>query len=107
MSEINQNRVSAQNYDYGPVVTPFQAANQQWDRPLGALVSKTAVWRWICVINVVLGLLLSLYLLMLVNAPQHRVWAVAMTPSGFVVNAGLLTQTVAPPYSKDKTHVRH
>lgn len=103
MADINQSPATTQNYYYGPVTTPFQGMNQQWDKPLGTIVSK-AVWRWICLINVILSLLLSLYLLMLVNAPQHRVWGVAVTSNGFVVNAGLLTETMALPPTKGKTH---
>ena len=104
MTDINQNPATAQSYHYGPVTTPFQGLNQQWDKPLGMIVSKTAIWRWVCLINVILSLLLSVYLLMLVNAPRHRVWGVAVTPNGFVVNAGLLTETVALPQTKGKTH---
>jgi len=105
MGDINHNTSSTQNYYYGQIVTPFQTNNRLWDIPLGIIVSKTALWRWICISNMVLSLLLSLYLLVLVRAPQHRVWAVAMAQNGFVVNTGLLTQTYNITTYKGRAHV--
>ena len=104
MTDTNRTQATTQSYYYGPVVSTFKTVNQQWDKPLGVMVSKTAVWRWVCIISVIVSLLLSLYLLMLVNMPKHRVWAVAMTPNGFVVDVGLLTETTAFPSNKGEKY---
>ena len=79
MNELTPER-AARHYRYGSVKTPFARPEQHYDRPLGELVRKAAIWRRWCLSLLGVGVLLMLLLVLIAALPQQQVFFAGVTP---------------------------
>ena len=76
--------------------TPYLKAQQVWDTRLGSAYSQTRQWRAIAFMLLLLCGILSISLVIAVNAPKTSVYVAEVKASGQVVNVAPLSRTYNP-----------
>jgi len=90
MSEIGVS-LEAINYNYGPVLTPYQSLENNFDRPIGLLREKATFWRLGTFISLLASGAVMIGLIFILNTPQNTVSAVEFSGGGFVRSVANLT----------------
>ena len=84
------------SYNYGAVMNPMLAQGQHFDRPIGELLRKTAIWRYTTLFLLALGLFLTVILMLAAsNSAQTVYFAGVSKYDGKLLVAGKLTKTVS------------
>lgn len=78
------------NYNYGPLVTPYQKPGQSWDEPIGKWHHIAAKWRLVFAVQAVIIVVLSAFLVLLTMDQKVKVWVSEVLPQGYVLQVGTL-----------------
>jgi type IV secretory pathway TrbF-like protein len=95
MHEFTQKRETI-HYRYDDFTTPFQEVGQETAGTIGQLVSNTKIWRMIAFFCFWLNLLLSLWLVVLIQTPWIHVKVAEVVGNGYVARVANLNEYVSP-----------